>query len=98
MNKQERIAKIEKQRALLGQALAKVASFDKKYVAGRWEVSGPCKVGTINIITGEVSKMRYSGYGIRATEPVIFGGTVVINDGLTKAFAERVVAQHNIKV
>ena len=79
----------------LHRSLAKVPSFDKKHVAGLWEVTGPVMSGTIDMTTGKESPMKNVGYGINAVAPAIFGGTVIVNHGLTKEWARRIVDIHN---
>jgi hypothetical protein len=61
-----------------------------------WEVHGPVKEGTLNLVDGKTSKMRDVGYGIRGVEPKMFGGTVIgIEKGLTKANAAFIVRAVN---
>jgi len=57
-----------------------------------WNVSGPVKTGTLNVSTGKSSEMVDAGYGVRASEPRQFGGTTIIECGLTREQAEAIAS------
>lgn len=83
------------EKEILAAALHAVSVFDREHVEdGHWEVVGPVQRYTVNMDTGSKSAPSDVGYGIQAVEPKKFGGTVIVASGLSKAFAERAVAEH----
>lgn len=71
-----------------------IASFDKKHAAGIWEVSGPVQVGVL----GKPKSFKFAGWGVRAIEPRMFGGTNIYDHGLTWTKAQKIVGKHNAAV
>ncbi len=67
-----------------------------KHTPTPWILSGPVKEGTLNILTGESSEMKFAGYGIRSVEPKMYGGGEIgIEKGLTKENAIFIVRAVN---
>lgn len=75
---------------------AAIMACDKKHILGRWEVVGPVTQQEMQYGTGKRVGLTVGlGYGIRAVEPEMFGGTEVYKHGLFKAVAEKMVKAHN---